>query len=286
MTAFASFVLVIIIVFLPETSRNIVDNGSIPAQRWNKPLFRPIDGTPKRRFKVGLNPLEAFTLFLRWESCILLIYAGLLNSTQFYVFTTLPVQFQKYYNFSTVKISLVYLATGVGTAIAVLISGRMQDYNFRRHAKKLGIAVCHDTQQSMSDFPIEISRLQTSFPALLVSLFSLVAYGWFLQTSTPLGPILFAFFWAAGNNAAFTSFSNLIVDLNRDRPGSATAAINMARCWTGAGVVAFANPLTERIGIAWASMVVVAYMVIMFPLILMVYYWGQKFRMEKGESLD
>ena len=229
---------------------------------------------PKTRF----NPFEALSLFFHLENFILLIYSGIIYSTQYYFFATLPLQFQQHYGFTTVSISLVFLATGFGTMLAVILVGRLQDWNFHRHAGKRGIVILSNKQQSLDGFPIEVARLQTTFPLLFLSLASLIAYGWLLQSTSPVGPIIMAFLWAAGNAAAFNGFGNLIVDLNRDHPGTATASMNMSRNWIGAGVVAFSNPLTEGVGMGWANVIIVGYTLLLLPGVLFLYFRGHEWR--------
>lgn len=44
--------------------------------------------------------------------------------------------------------------------------------------------------------------------------------------------------------------------LNRDGPGTATAAMNLVRCWMGAGPVAAVGPLLDVVGLRWTSVLV------------------------------
>jgi hypothetical protein len=241
------------------------------------------DSSKKTRF----NPLSSLKLFLDKETCILLLYGGVIYSVNYFVLTTLPPQIQAHYNFNVLQTSLCFLATGFGTMAAVLLVGPLLDWNFRRHAKLLGMEISNNKQQDLKDYPIEVARLQVSFPLLFLSAASLVAYGWTLQANTPLAaPIIFLFLTSFGNAGSFAGFNNLIVDLNRDSPGTTTAAMNLARNWMGAGGVAFANPLTNAIGMGWACVFIAGVWMMFVPFVIWAVKSGPGWRREKQRKKE
>lgn len=77
------------------------------------------------------------------------------------------------------------------------------------------------------------------------------------------------------------ALSTLVVDLNIQTPGTATAAGNWVRCWIGAGAVAVIGPLLDRIGTGWISVLVAGIWVVFSPLLWMVLKWGPVWREEK-----
>jgi len=77
------------------------------------------------------------------------------------------------------------------------------------------------------------------------------------------------------------ALSTLVVDLNIQTPGTATAAGNWVRCWIGAGAVAVIGPLLDRIGTGWLCVLVAGIWVISSPLLWMVLKWGPAWREEK-----
>lgn len=301
LTTYSSVILAICLLFLPETSRKVCGNGSIPAQKWNGPLLsylrnqkqhNDLTKTDKKlspAHKAKLNPLSSLKLFLDLESSILLLYGGLIYSTTYFILSTLPPQLQSKYTFNTLQISLCYLATGGGTTLATLLIGRLLDRNFRRHALRLGLSISTNKQQPLHAFPIEQARLQVSLPFLVFAGVSLVAYGWAMAAEQPDGrplplaaPLVLLFLAAFATSCAYAGFNNLVVDLNRDRPGTAAAAMNLARCWIGALGVAFANPLVDAVGMGWGNMVPVGFWVAFCPLVLWVMRCGEGWRGGRG----
>lgn len=180
------------IVFLPETCRATVGNGSISAQTWNRPLHKYLRArTPpnesglnsssagdlwKGSSKLKLNPLESIKLFLEKQTGILLIYGGLIYADSYMVYSTMPKQSQEKYGFNTLQISFCYLATASGAITSVLLIGRILDWNFRRYAKRVDMEISNNKQQDLSDFPIEIARLQVGMPLLVLAGVSVLGF--------------------------------------------------------------------------------------------------------------
>lgn len=286
--------------FLPETSREIVGNGSIPPKTWNMtPLAYLRNATQRRRedavgsltssetkatprTKLSINPMKSLRLFGDKETAVLLFYSGLIYASTYMVLSTLSDQLEEIYGLATVPVSLCYLASGLGTVTSVLLTGRVLDWNFRRHARLVGLEISKQKQQDLSNFPIELARLQVSIPALLLGGTCMIAYGWTMQTRTHLAaPLIFLFFQSFGSSSAFSGFNNLIMDLNRKKPGTASAAMNLARCWMGAGGTAFATPLVTRGGIGWLGVTIAGIWLVFSPLAFVVIKYGARWREEK-----
>lgn len=240
------------------------------------------DDTKKPSTKQGINPLKSLKLFGDKETCVLLLYSGLIYASTYMILSTLSDQLEEIYGLSTVSASLCFLASGLGTVTSVLLTGRVLDWNFRRHAGLVGLEISKQKQQDLSQFPIEIARMQISVPALALSGISLIAYGWTMQTKTHLSaPLIFLFLQSFGGSSAFSGFNNLIMDLNRKKPGTASAAMNLARCWMGAGGTAFASPLVKKGGIGWLGVTIAGIWFVCSPLVFLVVRYGARWREEK-----
>lgn len=300
-----------IVILLPETSRKIVGNGSIPPQRWNTSLLahlhlrkqhklhaaatttNPPDDTPPTtkaaKLTTHLNPLSSLKLFLHKETSLLILYSGLIYASTYMILSSFPDQLQATYGLSTLHISLCYLAPGFGTVASVLTVGRLLDWNFRRHAHRLHVPITTAKQQDLSRFPIERARLEATVPFLAVAAVALVAYGWCMRARTPLAaPLVFLFFEALGAASAYSGANNLVMDLHRERPGTASAAINIARCLMGAGGVAFAGPLNEAGGVGWMAVTIAGVWIVFSPVtVLLIKYgpgWREDERVRKVEA--
>ena len=280
--------------FLPETSRKIVGNGSIPPRRWNMTVqaylhwrfaakgdspssTEPTKKPPSKGSSI--NPLKSLNLFREKLTCILLIYSGLVYASSYMVLSTFSDQLQELYGFDTLRISLCYMASGFGTVTSVLLTGRILDWNFRRHAKLVGMEISKQKQQDLSGFPVEVARLQSSIAALILASAGLVCYGWTLQNKVHLSvPLIFLFLQSFGSASAFSGLNNLIMDINRERPGVASAAMNLTRCWLGAGGTAFASPLTQAGGVGWLGVVIPGIWLLFSPLVYAVIRYGPRWR--------
>jgi len=133
--------------------------------------------------------------------------------------------------------------------LSALIQGRFVDWNFRRHATRLGIPITKGRQQVLKDFPIEAARLEIAIPMLYTSICLLIGYGWAIEYNAHLAaPLILLFFVALSLSGSFNVMSTLIVDLHPGKAGAATAANNLARCLLGAGFTAAVIPMIKRMG--------------------------------------
>jgi len=314
---YAGFVWVVAFTVLPETSRQIVGNGSVEPQAWNRTGTSLVQQVFKRHGSgssnstdekaehtkaaspssgAALNPLASLKLFHDPESSLLLVYSGFVYANSYMILSTLPDQLEIVHGLDTLKISLCFLAPGFGTVTSVLLTGRLLDWNFRRHAARAGMTISRDKQQDLSSasFPLERARLETGIGALVLAASSLLCYGWTLQPRAggqppvPLAvPLVFLFFQAAGAASAFSGFNNLIMDLNRDRPGAASAAMNITRCWCGAAGTAFASPLVSATGgVGWLCVVIPGVWLLFSPFVFVVLRYGPRWREEKKMKKD
>lgn len=162
---------------MPETCRNIVDNGSIPPPL----LSRNITDTIRHRHRVARgftydedkhakiaakyrlslpNPVPTLKVLLDLESAILLIATGLGLGCYYAISTGASVAFANNYGFNQVKIGLIFIPIGAGSVLSAVTSGRLVDWNFRRWCKKLNIPIVANRRQDLTNFPIERARLE------------------------------------------------------------------------------------------------------------------------------
>ena len=295
LTISAGVTFTIFVFLFPETCRKVVGNGSVPAQKWNISLLSYYhlrkqrkagkEGEQKTRlsFKGRPNPFNAVYIVFEKESGIVLVYAGTLFAGFYMVLTGLPTQLAEKYHFNTLQIGLCYFPTGLGSMAAALVVGKFLDWNFRRHAERAGIELSKQRQQDLTNFPIEVARLQVVLPLVFLSALSIIGYGWVMVAHTSLaGPVILLFIATFSISGAFQGLSTLIVDLNRSSPGTATAAMNLARCWMGAGAVAAVVPLQNRVGLGWTAVVIAGCFVLLSPIVLVVMKHGPRWRKEKA----
>lgn len=259
LTIFAGVMMVIMLVVFPETSRSVVGNGSIRPQAWNKSLLDLVKERSRRRGDVEEstlaarkrrpNPLDAVKIAMQKEAGMILLFGAMLYAGFFSILSSLPSQLEEKYGFNSLQIGLCYLPYGIGSMSSRWTVGSLVDWNFRRHARRLGIEVVKNRQQRLSNFPIELARLQVSLPLVYAACVSIVTYSWVMEYKTNLaGPIITLFVAGHTLTGAFSSLNTLVVDCNVESPATAVAVNNLFRCLFGAGAVAAVNPLIARIG--------------------------------------
>ena len=291
LTIFSGSFFLVVLIALPETCRKIVGNGSIPPPGYSMSLLtylhlrkqRKAGAAPHRGstsgFKPRPNPLRSVYILMQRESSMAIFYAGTLFAGLYMVLSSMPSQFGEKYNFNTLQIGLCYIPTGLGSMTASVVVGKLLNWNFRRHAKACGMEITKSRQQDLTKFPIEAARIQIVLPLVYLAAATIVSYGWVMVSHTSLaGPVILLYISAFCMSGSFTGLSTLVVDLNRESSGTATAAMNLVRCLMGAGAVAFVNPLLSAIGLGWTSVLVAGVWIVISPVLIIVLRYGPRWR--------
>lgn len=292
---FSGITFLVIATFLPETNRRIVGNGSLPPQPWNRSLLgfyrqhclkRKGSKAPSHittpQTRKPLSLVQSLYIFKDKESCLLLVYAGLFFASFYLVIATLPALLESKYHLNSLQIGLCFIAMGAGSITANLINARFMDWNFRRHATKAGITIDKNKQQNLRYLQIERIRLEIVLPIIFACCAVAVAYGFVIQHAVYLAaPLILLYLIGTTLTCAFQGLSALIVDLNRDTAGSASAAMNLSRCLLGAGASALAVPLEQAVGMGWTSVLAVAVWLAIAPVIPWLIRKGPQWREEK-----
>jgi MFS family permease len=288
---YGAAMLLVYVVFMPETCRNVVGNGEVPAQPWNKPLlayFRrskrtayAARGARQARKRPGL--LAAIPVILDKESFLLLFFAGLVYAGYYIVLTGLPQQLASTYRYNSIQIGLFFLPLGLGPMLVRPFIGRAMDANFRRHARKRGEEVDADKQHDITGFPVEWARLQISLALIYASSVAIVPYGWVMGMRHPPLPAILVLLFLMGTflAATFQPVIALNVDINPRSPAAASAAGQFLRCLLGAGGAALVTPMLSSIGSGWTATIVAVVWVVMSVCWWAVVRWGPGWRSVK-----
>ncbi|KAE9391777.1 MFS general substrate transporter [Gymnopus androsaceus JB14] len=294
--------LVAIALFLPETGRAVVGNGSVQPQSWNLNLFQwlrvkrgqPFNGSAEDEDRSTLsvprhrpNPLTSLRILLEPEGGITLGFGSLLYAGYFMVMTTLSEQLEARFGFSSAIVGLCYLPLGFGSLISRWTAGKLFDWNFRRHARLLGLPLDVTKQQQIELFPIERIRLEISIPMIYISCGTVLGYAWAMETQSSLAGILVAlFFQGLFFSGALQGLNTLIVDTHQDTPASATAANNLFRCLMSAGGTAIAPLMIDRMGIGYMGVFISAVWICFSPCLWLVLLRGSKWRERQNARRD
>jgi multidrug resistance protein len=285
---YGGVMLLVYLLLMPETCRNVVGNGSLPAQRWNRPLITyllrnrvaatEVDANRPSKKRPGF--LATIPIILEKESFLLLFFAGLVYAGYYIVITSLPQQLSSTYHYNSIQVGLCYLPIGLGPLLIRPIIGRIMDANFRRHARKLGVEIVANKQHNIDGFPVEWARLQISLVLIYLSSVAIIPYGWIMGLRHPPLPaiLVLLFFMGIFISATFQPMIALNIDINPRSPAAASAAGQFLRCLVGAGGVALVNPMLDNLGSGWTSTVVAVVWVVMSVCWWSVIYWGPRWR--------
>lgn len=304
MTIFSATYFVLFFLFLPETCRKVVGDGSIPPPKLNRSLTGII--RERRRIKAGItvdavqqeavrknyrlsfpNPLSTLIIAGDKESGLILFCSGLLVAILYATTTGIPYLFGKIYGFDELQLGLVYLPFRAGSLISAFSTGKAIDWNYRRHAKRNGFPPSKNRHQDLTHFPIEKARLEVALPLLYVGNIGSIAYGWTLDYQTNLaGPLIMLFIFGYGSIAAFQVMQILMVDINPGNAASATAANSLFRCLLGAGSTAVVVPMIDKMSVGWTYTFASFVWIALSPTLWLLMKYGPGWRKEKKEKED
>ncbi|KAK3614690.1 hypothetical protein LTR56_022203 [Elasticomyces elasticus] len=104
-------------------------------------------------------------------------------------------------------------------------------------------------QTDLSDFPIELARIQIALPLFVLAAVSQIGYGWMMDHKISLaGPVIMLLLFGYCLIGAIQTLNILIIDIYPGQPATATAANNVTRCLIGAAATAAILPMSEALG--------------------------------------
>lgn len=286
--------LIPIALFLPETNRAIVGNGSVRARGFNRPLLallvpnvatKPVRGQApdqeKKLARASVNPFASIKLLRSPGNAFMMSAYGVGYATYSCLQASLSSLFLDIYEISGLASGLIYIPFGVACALSAFATGRLLDMNFRKTAAELGLPVTRNKADSLSTFPIEKARLRSIVPLVSVSACLVIAYGWQLQEAVAMaGPLVTQFFIGLTIQTMFTALSTLLVDVNQECPSTAQAACNLVRCEMAAGYLAALDPLLRAVGPGWTFLLLAAILLLSATMLLALQlrglHWRQK----------
>lgn len=178
---FGGVFFLVLVLFLPETCRKVVGDGSIPPPLLNNSVAdilrhrtrkqKGLVPDPDKEAEVRENyslrfpsPVPTMKVVLDFETSVILLTTGLLFAGFYAVMTGASTSFHKIYHFNDLHTSLMYLPIGGGGVLSAFTTGRLVDWNYRRHAKRAGITVVKNVRADIRNFNIERARLEVALP--------------------------------------------------------------------------------------------------------------------------
>lgn len=175
--------------FLPETSRKIVENGSVKPPKhlilptcglfchWNKVL----DATKhKQRLP---NPLRSLKILVRKDNIGIVLACGLLYVVYTCVNASLSILFIDIYSINQWQAGLIFLPFGLGGVVSTFFTGQLMKRAYRRARTKQVLPTDRIGGDDLDSFDIEKVRLQVIWIPMLLTCISVAAFGWVLEYS-------------------------------------------------------------------------------------------------------
>ncbi|EFX01825.1 major facilitator superfamily transporter multidrug resistance [Grosmannia clavigera kw1407] len=296
-----------LMLFLPETCRKIVGDGSVRPHPIHRTLFQLMQeqrhkrarkrqqmavhpggtdaastaSTPPPPLKIQVpNLLLSVKLATQKEIGLLLLYSSLLFAGFYAIGTSLPSTLKEY-GLDEVEIGLCYLPLAVGSIVAAFVVGPAINRGYQKEAAKLGRKVDRSHQADLSDFPIERARLKVGIPLYVLSCAVMLCWGWAVQKRAHLAVLCVLLFL---NGIGMTGFNNaanaLLVDVTPGRAGAAVAANNLTRCLVGAAATAVITPMISHMGAGWAFFLIGIIYVAAMPGLFLIQNRGMKWRQQ------
>ncbi|KAH8802991.1 major facilitator superfamily domain-containing protein [Xylogone sp. PMI_703] len=303
----SSLVIIMIIVFLPETLRSIAGNGSLRVTGIYQPLIarfitEPIymqdpDDTVQWKKVTLITFIEPLKLLAEKDIFLNLLFGGVIYTIWSMVTSSTTGLFKSRFGLSDLLLGLAFLPNGLGTIVGSTIIGKLMTRDYK--AAEVAYKVAHNLPPTYklpaknvpTDFPIEHARL-CNLP-WITGLFvaSTAAYGFSLAkpnlTSKPgwiAVPLALQFLIAATSNAVFALNQTLVSDLCPGKGASSTAINNLVRCGLGAVGVAFVETMITDVGPAPAFLGLALITVGIAPLAVVNWLWGQEWRAARLEK--
>lgn len=205
LTIFSVGCFAMILLFLPETMRALVGNGSLKPTRLIYKPIAPIVGrkyeftteteTEVSQSRSGSRPnANPFRLLIYPDIALTLSYTGIVYAVNYTIMSTISSTYAATYPFlSETLIGICFLATGVGMMLGSTITGKLLDLDYARIKKKMDDEGGQDNlpDDHNSKFPIELARLRITPVLLLAFAGSVIGWGWCIQLKSSIaGPLI------------------------------------------------------------------------------------------------
>ncbi|KAK9776141.1 putative Major facilitator superfamily (MFS) profile domain-containing protein [Seiridium cardinale] len=271
--------LALVYIFLPETLRRLVGNGSIPLSGIHRPLITIVGRNrqsantqaPNVR-KLSINP---FILFTYPDVVIALIFTGVIYSVNYSIMATISSSFANVYPWlSETLLGICYLPTGLGMIVGTQVTGRLLDWEYAK-IKKIHVD---------GPFPKEYARLRTMPLHLVIFVATVIGWGLALGKGAHVAvPLVLSVILGWCGMAILNTTMTLMIDILQSRSSGATACTNLVRCSLGAIVVATTDRMINSLGYIWTYVLLAGICACMLPVMYIQMRVGPKWRLERDE---
>ncbi|KAG5362415.1 Quinidine resistance protein 2 [Yarrowia sp. C11] len=280
----SSCTLIAVYLFLSETRRSFVGNGTIYPEYWihRSPWMRVSPRLRKRIHKDGGGDMDtlqprtkpqylSFLLILKEPDVLLILIAASLHYSAWFMLTTaLASALADVYHFNSLQIGLGFISNGMGSIVGSFVSGIMMNFYYRkkleryrqecltkwRQEEMLKRDLEDESQVDDSTFELDESkfdihgaRLTLCLPMSVMLAVGIIVYGWTIQYEVQyVCPLVFTFFVSFGAISYLNFASTLLVDIYPEKAASAMSCVNFVRCIIAAGMIAAVDRMIQSLG--------------------------------------
>ncbi|KAJ5657798.1 Major facilitator superfamily domain general substrate transporter [Penicillium longicatenatum] len=202
----AGICLLCIALFLPETARSIVGNGSRKVSTLYRPIVSyglsraPTDVTAgneedvaPRKFRIP-NPLASLKVLASRSSILITGINGIYYMDFSCLQGSMSTLFIDIYKLSELKVGLVYVPFGIGSCVGAYCSGKVMNRDYRLTARAHNLVIDIRRGDDLSLFPIEKARFRSIWYSMCATGICTTGYGWALQTRSHMAiPLVLQF---------------------------------------------------------------------------------------------
>ncbi|KAF2640366.1 putative major facilitator superfamily transporter [Massarina eburnea CBS 473.64] len=246
----------VLAVFLPETCRRLVGNGSVrQPHTMNQSLYGLLRGRGSHeepggiRISFNTNPFRGLNTLFDKANLIVVLVGGIQYTVFGCLATSLSAQVIHNYSLNYLTARLTYLPAGIGGMLAAILTGRLLDYEYRLSARKHNITIA---STRLANFPIEEARLRSVFPFVSLS--------------------------SAATVFVFVTCGTLLTDFNPDRSSTVQASYNLVRCTLSASGIAAVDTMVRGMGVGWCFTTFALFGASCAPLLYVLKKRGERWR--------
>jgi hypothetical protein len=274
---FFGLTLILFLLFLPETLRKIVGNGSKPASGMNLSLLQKL---PEAASACSESVQVSENDFSQEHGPSAVFECNILHKVLLCSGLSLPPPHEDRWS-EYLQAGLTYLAFGIASAVASYGAGKITDYDYRETASAHGFSINNVSGDKLVEFLIEKARVRSVWYDRFISSTSTLGYGWAVQRRAHLAvPLVMQFLVGLAVTGIFNVCHTLIVDLHPDAPATASAAVSITRCLTAAVGRSVQQLLFDSIGVGWTFALIAGLCYVTVPSLVIVKRrgWGLEAR--------
>jgi MFS family permease len=308
LTIYGAIFLILLIVFLPETLRSVVANGSASPsstiakypltfyQKTTKVKFTP-QAAPRSTKKARIDLVGPFRILFSKQAAPIVIMIALYYTVWQMTITAMADLFESRYGLTETEIGFTFIANGVGSITGTLVTGRILDADYRRLRAKHDSATSQEletgsdqsirAQNYEDEFPLERARLLRIPIFALLQCASVLTFGWTINYSDRVHiavPIITTFITGWTVVSTVSAVMTYLIDVFPENQAAATASVNLARCLLAAGGTSIVMPLINALGVGWTFTIAVAVQLVAFAGLGIQWRFGGKWRVAADKA--